>query len=432
MNIVNNVLKVKNQSSIVIKTPEKEITYGLFKFLILTEVKKLKKIKKKYFFLSSKNKVYFLTKFYAGILSNKIPILCKFEKNKNKVLKKYFSECPTRKLKKILTIIFTSGSENEPKGVILTRKAFDYTCKEMNKEMNIRIGQKEIVHAPLDHAFALGRCHCTILKNGTIFFDNKETIYNLVENLKSNTKIGLSIIPSVLATLLSIKKLKFLDCFKNIKYVQTGAMRFPINYRKKLLMKTETEIYIHYGLTEMMRVTFLNLRKYKNMINSEGKPFKKNSIKILKNNRSKVGEILVKGKSLCGGYLNKKDWDPKIKNGWYQTGDIGYIEKGFLIYKGRSSNLINFNGRLIHPEYYEEKLDKKFNSKFCMFAKRDKIKDNIICLAVLKNGPKDKDIINFINSQFSNIFISKIFKINKFSYTRTNKLNRKKTVCSIN
>ena len=67
-----------------------------------------------------------------------------------------------------------------------------------------------------------------------------------------------------------------------------------------------------------------------------------------------------------------------------------------------------------------------------MFAKRDKIKDNIICLAVLKNGPKDKDIINFINSQFSNIFISKIFKINKFSYTRTNKLNRKKTVCSIN
>ena len=94
-------------------------------------------------------------------------------------------------------------------------------------------------------------------------------------------------------------------------------------------------------MTEAMRSTFLNCKKYPTKIHTEGKPFRGVSIKT----KNKTSEILIKGNNLAISYLDKNSWKSNIENGWFKTGDIGELDKqNFLTFKGRNIDNINING----------------------------------------------------------------------------------------
>ena len=80
-------------------------------------------------------------------------------------------------------------------------------------------------------------------------------------------------------------------------------------------------------MTEAMRSTFLNLKKNKKKIHTEGKPLNGVRIKIKKNHLKKYGEILIKGKNLACGYSDKNEWNKKFKKEYFYTCDIGYLDK---------------------------------------------------------------------------------------------------------
>ena len=65
-------------------------------------------------------------------------------------------------------------------------------------------------------------------------------------------------------------------------------------------------------MTEAMRSTFLNLKKHKNKIHTEGRPIKGVKLKIKKNMLKNYGEILVKGRNLAYGYNNENEWKRKF------------------------------------------------------------------------------------------------------------------------
>ncbi len=107
-----------------------------------------------------------------------------------------------------------------------------------------------------------------------------------------------------------------------------------------------------YGITECSPVVAFNPPE-RNRPGSLGLPFPCCEVKILD------GEICVRGKSVSPGYYN----DPEstaacFRDGWFHTGDLGYIDKdGYLFFTGRSKNLIVLaNGENVSPEALEEKL----------------------------------------------------------------------------
>ena len=73
------------------------------------------------------------------------------------------------------------------------------------------------------------------------------------------------------------------------------------------------------------------------------------------------GEILLKGPNVMRGYYKRpKDTEEVLKDGWFYTGNIGYIDDdGFLYITGRVKNMIVLgDGKKVHPEEIEEVISK--------------------------------------------------------------------------
>lgn len=110
-----------------------------------------------------------------------------------------------------------------------------------------------------------------------------------------------------------------------------------------------------YGLTETAPIAALT-PDFDTRVGSAGKAVHGDEIKILNPNENGEGEVLIRGETVMLGYFE----DPKttsevVKDGWFNSGDIGFMdEDGFLYITGRSKNVIvTQNGKNIYPEEIE-------------------------------------------------------------------------------
>ena len=124
---------------------------------------------------------------------------------------------------------------------------------------------------------------------------------------------------------------------------------------------------------------------------SVGKPLPGLEIKIQAPKGMSEGEIYTRGPQVMNGYYkNLKATTEVLDNeGWFKTGDIGYISpEGFLYITGRSKNLIILeNGKKIHPEEVEKIFDDiNFIQEISIFGDKSKQtsnSENIVLVAYL-------------------------------------------------
>lgn len=115
-----------------------------------------------------------------------------------------------------------------------------------------------------------------------------------------------------------------------------------------------------YGITECAPIVTLN-RDVNFKDNAAGLPLSCMEVKIDNPNDEGVGEIICKGDNvMLGYYQNEEETANVIKNGWFYTGDLGYIdEDGFIIIAGRKKNIIIAkNGKNVYPEELETFINK--------------------------------------------------------------------------
>lgn len=143
-----------------------------------------------------------------------------------------------------------------------------------------------------------------------------------------------------------------------------------------------------YGLTETAPIAALT-PEADPRVGSVGKPVVCAEVKIENPNEDGEGEVWIKSSTLMLGYYeNEEATNEVIKDGWFNSGDIGYQDKdGFIYITGRSKNVIvTANGKNIYPEEIELILQKDipYISECMVYGKGEK-DDLTVSLKVIPN-----------------------------------------------
>lgn len=131
-------------------------------------------------------------------------------------------------------------------------------------------------------------------------------------------------------------------------------------------------------------------------VGSAGKAFKTdvaimNDGEIVKTN-NQIGEIVVRGDHVINDYL---DPHPEaFENGWFLTGDIGYLdEDGYLFVKGRKKDIINRGGEKVAPAQVENSLSQlNFIKEVSVIGTPDTLYGEAVTAVVISQGLQSEDL----------------------------------------
>jgi acyl-[acyl-carrier-protein]-phospholipid O-acyltransferase/long-chain-fatty-acid--[acyl-carrier-protein] ligase len=152
--------------------------------------------------------------------------------------------------------------------------------------------------------------------------------------------------------------------FASIKLAVSGADKCPEHLRILYREKHDIEIFEGYGTTETSPVISANPRD-RNKPGSIGTPIPGTEIRIQNLDTGadcavgETGKILVKGDGVMQGYLNDiEESSLRLKSGWYDTGDLGYLdEDGYLWHKGRLKRFVKIGGEMVSLVMVEETMN---------------------------------------------------------------------------
>ena len=374
--------------------------------------------------------------------------------NKTYKQEKNFKEIGLRR-KDISCIIYTSGTQGNPKGVMLSHGGILNNCEGSTKLLKKIITNKPkfLTWLPLSHSYEHTVQFVQIAVGAKIFY--AESIDKLIKNMNDCSPDIMTAVPRFYQNLYQ----KISSTFKKATGVKKLLVNSTTRIGKKYFLKEKLSIYEKfinyicnklvrkkiksqfggnlkafisgggaldyevgvflnsiglptlqgYGLTETSPVVSCNpiddIR-----IETVGPPFKGNEVMIAED-----GEILVKGENVMLGYWNNPtETDKVIQNGWLFTGDIGTIENGYLKITDRKKDiLITPGGDNISPVKIESELTKiEFIEQALVYGDN---KPFLVALIVLNNNFKDTDY-KIIQEEIEKINkeLTKIEKIKKF------------------
>ena len=150
-----------------------------------------------------------------------------------------------------------------------------------------------------------------------------------------------------------------------------------------------------YGLTETSPVVAGENDKYKRL-GSVGFPLPGIEVQIANPDKDGIGEIIAKGPTVMLGYVdNPEATNAVLKDGWFYTGDLGYIDKdGFLFVTGRKKDVIVLkNGKNIFPEELEILINKlPYVQESMVFGRPCPDGDFKICAKIVYNQDMMKEL----------------------------------------
>ena len=285
-------------------------------------------------------------------------------------------------------MLFTSGTTNEPKAVMLSQKNICSNICAIADHVKVYRTDTLLSFLPIHHTF---ECSITFLygtyNGATVAFC--EGLRYIADNLKEFKVTIFVAVPLVLETMAKKIQKAIADSGKKplidkMMKLSKGLLKCKIDLRKKLFKPVLQQFdeylrVVFYGAAPMDKVTIewynalgidliqgYGLTESSPVITAEsdqrkrpgsiGIPLNNIEVKIDNPDKDGVGEIFAKGPNIMLGYYENEEATKKaLQDGWLHTGDFGYIdEDGFVYITGRQSDIIVLrNGKNIYPQEIE-------------------------------------------------------------------------------
>ena len=349
---------------------------------------------------------------------------------------------------KLSVLLFTSGTTSRSKAVMLSQKNICSNVMDINKVIKFYETDSMLALLPFHHAFQALINHVLFYIGGSMSFC--DGLRYIAQNLCEYKPTVIVCVPLILESIHK-KIVKTIDkegktklvnrmkkitdilekihinvkerIFKEIHDAVGGNVRLIVSGAAAMdssLIKSFNEfgfkIYQGYGLTETSPVISVeNDRNIKP--GSVGKKLPSLEVKIYNPDEQGIGEILVKGPSvMIGYYQNNEATQESFIDGWFNTGDLGYIEDDYIYITGRKKNVIvQKNGKNIFPEELELLISYIPGVKEnIVYGKPTKDNDLDVCVKIVYDEEIIKNIMGYINENDIHKYMKeKIFEINK-------------------
>lgn len=313
----------------------------------------------------------------------------------------------------LAVIIYTSGTTGKPKGAMLSFRNLLSIAYRGIEHFRLKDGQAKIIcYLPMFHAFTLS---VTILlpivaNSGVIIVRSiatKKDFANLLKLLLIHRCRYFAGVPDIFSAMARAKLPWYFHWFHNVRGWISGAAplsedvitRFSKTFKRGKLVQG-------YGLSECSAGVSLN-QPWANKFGSVGRPLPTFELEAFNEDmkqlpHGEVGELCVRGDCVMLGYYNRQaDTDSTIVDGWFKTGDVGYVDAdGYVYIIDRIKDLIINKGMNIYPREIEEFLYTHDKVQACAVVGLKDIEENETPIAYieLKEGQSssEKEIKDFL------------------------------------
>ncbi len=354
-------------------------------------------------------------------------------------------------LDRLATVIFSSGSTGEPKGVMLTHYNIGSNIEQMEQVFSLNHHDRILGILPFFHSFGFTGTLAlpAALGVGVVFHPNPLDSKSIGPLVREHTVSFLLATPTFLQIYLR-------GCtpedFGSLRLVMTGAEKLP----DRLAVAFEEHFGIRplegYGCTECAPAVAVNTFDFRaagfRQVGSKrgkiGHPLPGVSVRIVDTENpwnvnvlpsGQSGLMLVRGPNVMRGYLGKPEKTADVlRDGWYCTGDVAMVdEDGFLQITDRLNRFSKIGGEMVPHIRVEEKLHELAGATeqtFVVTGVPDEKKgERLVVLHKLADEPLKACLEKFSASDLPNLWKPKadaFFRVESFPVLGTGKLDLRK------
>lgn len=290
-------------------------------------------------------------------------------------------------ISEISVILFTSGSEKEPRAVQLSHRNILHNVNAFPTMIDINENDVFASILPMFHVFGLTVDFWlpALIGASMVTYPNPldyKTVCQYVRDYK------VTFIAATPAFFYGYLQKSEPGDFASVKIAIAGADKLPDKVYEGFQKKHGITLLEGYGTTEtspVIATTYPGSHK----VGSIGRPIPNTQVRIIDIQTDKIlgpnqeGKILVKGDLVMEGYLHDlEETSLRIRNGWYDTGDIGMMdEDGFMYHRGRLKRFVKVGGEMVSLVKVEDILSQHLPE------------DVICCVVDVPNPTKGADVV---------------------------------------
>ncbi len=280
------------------------------------------------------------------------------------------------------TIIFSSGSTGEPKGVMLSHFNIDANSQGAMQVLHFYQNERVLGILPFFHSFGYMVFWFVMSNNAAMIFHPSPLDVAAIGELIRRYRVTFIVTTPTFLQLYSRRCTP--EQFSSVRVILTGAEKLSARLAEAVEDKFGIGPIEGYGVTECAPVIAVNCPDFRaagyyqpaSRRGTVGQPLPGVSVRIVDPDSyaplptGTPGMLLVKGPNVMSGYLGREDLTAQVmRNGWYITGDIASLdEDGFLTITDRLSRFSKIGGEMVPHGKVEEALQQAAEADTQVFA----------------------------------------------------------------
>jgi acyl-CoA synthetase (AMP-forming)/AMP-acid ligase II len=253
----------------------------------------------------------------------------------------------------LAALMSTSGSTGAPRFVMVTHGNLIANTEAIIRSQGLASDDRAMLVLPLNYCFGASVLHTHLYQGGGVVIDRRfmfpDKVLRAINEFGCTTFAG---VPTVYDALLRRSDIRQIAMPGLRRFLQAGGNLVLQKISEMRAVAPMTKFYVMYGQTEATaRISCMEPERWQEKSGSVGRPLENLTVSIVDEGGNdlpagQVGELRVKGPSICPGYWNDPEETRRVHSeGWLRTRDLArQDDEGYIWIEGRMGSFVKMKG----------------------------------------------------------------------------------------